>query len=125
MLSWNMVTLRKDMLYSGRLGMTRMLHDIRHADITKITTFDQTHFVFTDINNKTNDFEQVGTNLLKNGNILADNLKSADGVQFTYLDPNGNTASVSTSIHHVKIRLDLQKGNQTLSFGSVTRIRNL
>lgn len=125
MLSWNIVTLRKGMLYNSRLGMTRMLHDIRHADITKITTFDPTHFVFTDVNNKTNDFEQVGINLLKNGNILAGSLKSANGVQFTYLDPNGNAASISTAICRVKIRLNIQKGDQALSFDSETRIRNL
>jgi prepilin-type N-terminal cleavage/methylation domain-containing protein len=125
MLSWNMVTLRKGMLYNGRLGMTRMLFDIRHADITKITTFAPTHFVFTDITNKTSDFEQVGTNLLKNGNILADSLQNANGVQFTYLDPNGNAASAATAICRVKIRLNFQKGDQTLSFDSETRIRNL
>ena len=124
MLSWNIVTLRKGMLYNSRLGMTSMLHDIRHADITKITTFDPKHFVFTDINNITTDFEQVGTNLLKNGNILAECLQNPNGVQFTYLDSDGNAASVSTGIRLVRIRLNFQKGGQTLSFESETRIRN-
>lgn len=125
LLSWNMVTLRKGMLYSSRLGITRMLYDIRHADITKITTFNPTHFLFTDIYNRTNDFEQVGTILLKNGNILADNLQNPNGVQLIYLDSNGNAASVATAISRVKIRLNFQKGDQTLSFESETRIRNL
>ncbi|MGA1840783.1 MAG: type II secretion system protein J [bacterium] len=125
LLSWHIVTLRKGMLYNSRLGMTRMLHDIRHADITKITTFEPVHFVFTDINNNPCDFEQVGTNLLKNGNILADSLKSSNGLQFTYLDLNGNAASAASAIYRVKIRIDFQKGGQTLSFDSETRIRNL
>lgn len=125
LLSWNIVTLRKGMLCNIRLGMTRMLHDIRQADITKITTAEPAHFVFTDINNKTCDFEQVGTNLLRNGNILADSLKISNGLQFTYLDLNGNAVSVASEIYRVKIRLDFQKGGQTLSFDSETRIRNL
>lgn len=125
MLSWKIVTLRKGMLYNSRLGMIRMLHDIRHADIMKITTFNPTHLVFTDINNITSDFEQVGTNLLRNGNILADSLQSKNGIQFIYLDPNGDAAAVGTSIRRVKIRLNLQNGDQILSFESETRIRNL
>ncbi|MGA1865632.1 MAG: type II secretion system protein J [bacterium] len=125
LLSWNIVTLRKGMLYNSRLGMTRMLHDIRQADITKITTFEPTHFAFTDINNNPCDFEQVGTNLLKNGDILADSLKSTNGLQFAYLDLNGNAAGVASAIYRVKIRLDFQNGGQILSFNSETRIRNL
>jgi prepilin-type N-terminal cleavage/methylation domain-containing protein len=125
MYSWNMVNHHKDMLYGSRLSMTRMLFDIRHADISQITTFDPTHFVFVDINNKGHNFFLSGTTLLKDGRILADSLQSGTGVQFSYLDPNGNVASTAADIRRVKVRLNFQKGGQTLSLESETRIRNL
>jgi prepilin-type N-terminal cleavage/methylation domain-containing protein len=122
--SWNIVTLRKEMLLGSRLSMTRMLYHIRHANISKITTFDPAHFVFTDIKNRDINLNLNGTLLQKNGRILADSLQSGTGVHFTYLDSNGNAATVSTDIRRVKIKLNFQKGNQTLSIESEVRIRN-
>ena len=123
--SWHMITVRKEMLLKSRMGMNRMVREIRLADTSRITTFNTTDFEFTDIHNQPIRFRLVGTDLKRNNNLLAADLQSGSGLQFTYLDPNGNAAGNAADIRRVKVRLNFQKGGQTLSLESETRIRNL
>jgi prepilin-type N-terminal cleavage/methylation domain-containing protein len=123
--SWNIITLRKDMLLSSRMGMNRMVREIRLADTSKINIiYNPTDFQFTDIYNKFIRFRLDGTTLRRNSHILVDNLQNGNGLQFTYLDSNGNQAATASQIRRVRIRLNLQKGGQTLTFQSEARIRN-
>ncbi len=96
--SWNMITTRKEMLFSSRMGMNRMVREIRLADPSKITTFDPADFNFTDIHNETIRFSLDGTSLKRNTDDLVEDLQSGSGLQLTYLDPNGNSAAAATQI---------------------------
>ena len=122
--SWHMITVRKEMLFKSRMGMNRMVREIRLGDPSRITTFNTTDFQFIDIHNQPIRFQLVGTDLKRNNNLLAADLQGGTGLQFTYLDPNGNAATGASRIRRVKIRLNLQKGGQTFAYQSEARIRN-
>ena len=122
--SWNMITQRKQMLFEGRMGMNRMVREIRLADPSKITTFNPSDFNFTDIHNETIRFRLDGTTLKRNTDDLVEDLQSGSGLQLTYLDPNGDSAASAAQIRRIRIRLNLQKAGQTLAYESEARIRN-
>ncbi|MGA1796802.1 MAG: type II secretion system protein J [bacterium] len=122
--SWHMITLRKELLCNSRVAMNRMVREIRLADPSTITTFNATDFQFTDIHNQTIRLRLDGTVLRRNIDPLAGYLQAGNGLQFTYLDPNGDPAAGASQIRRVNIRLSLQKGGQTFSYQSEARIRN-
>ena len=124
MRSWNMITVRKQMLFRSRMGMNRMVREIRMADTSKVTTCNATNFKFTNINNTSIWFHKVDDNLKMTDDILVTGLNNTNGLVFTYLDPNGDPTGTPAQIRRVKIRLNLQKGDQTFAYESQARIRN-
>lgn len=125
--SFNLITLRKDMLFSSRVSMNRMIREIRHVDISRIIEANSTRFqayIVTDANIENVRFELDGTNLKRNNDILANDIQNFTGIQFTYWDANEIITSDPNNISRVDIRLRFQKGNQTFDYESGVRIRN-
>ena len=124
--SWIFQKAEIDLLFSSRLSMNRMVREIRQIkNAAYITTFTATKLEFQDINDNVINFQQVGNSLLRNSNELTDKLKPTGGLNFTYLDNNGDVATVKEDISMVRVKLILESGDNNITIQSLSRLRNL
>lgn len=122
--SWDLLNLRKDLVFKSRVGMNRMVREIRQARPSEILEASATDLRFTDPNAGVIEFKLDGTFLKRNNDILSDNLKSSDGLQFVYWDANGAMTTDPNNIRRVEISLSFQKGSALFNYRSGTTIRN-
>jgi type II secretory pathway pseudopilin PulG len=126
--AWIFNNSERDVIFSGRLAMNRMVREIRRIKNTSsITTFTQTEFDFVDISNTRIDFRQSAASLLRNNDELADKLANPGGLTFTYLQSTNPdvVAAQKQDIRIVRIRLQLILGDSALNIQSSVRLRNL
>ena len=103
-------------------AMTRMLQEIERAKSPgDITTLTATRLVFTDIDNVAVDFQLVGSNLMRNADVLARNVAS---LAFEYLDASGVATAIAANIRVVRVTLSVVSGDQTIRLQSLAAIRN-
>ena len=124
--SWLFNRADRDVVFSARLTMNRMVREIRQAtDTNSISTFTSTEFEFVDQNGVTINFQQSGSSLNRNSDELTNKLQNPGGLTFTYLDSAGGVAAVNTNIRLVRIKLVLTFGDSNVTIQSLSKLRNI
>lgn len=112
-----------DALWQGRLGMERMIKEIRITrSAADISTFTSGEYNFTDINGNNIDYKLSGNNLVRNNTILADGISA---LSFSYYDKNGDSTSTAASIAYIKITLNVTRKNANYALTSGVYLRDL
>jgi hypothetical protein len=127
MLAWFFMKDQKGMMMETRSVMKRMVREIKttkDTDSSDILNFESSRYRFVDINDNTIDYQQSGTNLLRNGAVLLNNLAAPGGLQFSYLNSSGAVTSSRAFIRTVRITLFAQSGNNAVRLQSAASIRN-
>lgn len=112
-----------------RAGMAvgRMGQEIRGIGRTgtgepDIQIFTATAFEFKDLGGNSIRFEQAGTNLNRNTDLLTSNVRS---LMFAYLKKDGNTATVVSDIWRIQVDLEIEVGSERVRLRSEIFPRNL
>ena len=114
---------RRAGMSTGELAMLRMVKDIaRTQDPSQITTYTSTQITFTDYDSNVITFALSGSDLLRNGEVLARNVQS---LSFEYLDKDGFTTVVPADMRVVKVEFSMTAGGQVINLSSAERIRNV
>jgi prepilin-type N-terminal cleavage/methylation domain-containing protein len=120
---WGFLTFHNEIALQGRMALMRMGREIRQiGDSDSIYTCLPSEIDFNDINENRINFRFSGNTLLRNGDILADNVS---GLIFTYYDEDGSTADSCPDTYRIAIELQLSRGTQTLTLRSQIYPRNL
>jgi len=99
-----------DASYKANLAAERMKREIRDLKSTSsITTLGATAFTFDDSSDNTIAYSLSGTDLLRNGDLLA---KGTTDLSFSYWKDDGTTASSASDLHFVEVALTVQTGNE-------------
>ncbi|MFA5090847.1 MAG: prepilin-type N-terminal cleavage/methylation domain-containing protein [Candidatus Omnitrophota bacterium] len=123
--AWVFNRTERDIVFSGRMSMNRMVREIRQIrNASSITTFTPTEFSFLKIDNTSITFGQSGNRLLFNSDELTNKLQNPGGLNFTYLDENASITGLLNNIRMVRIRLILESGDSSLDLESLARFRN-
>ena len=126
MQAWVVVSQRGSQLNVGRVAMNRMTAEIRRVRaLAFLTTYTVTRCAFTDMNNNPIDYQQSGTSLMRNSDVLAGGLASPGGLRFDYLNALGGTASGTPEMRSIRVKITLVSGTQRMTLESSARIRNL
>lgn len=107
---------------SAVIRMTREIREIKNPN--SISVFSSNQLVFVDVDNNTVSLSQSATSLLRNGDILLEDLSNPGGLVFTYLNNQGTTASSASSIRSIRFRLTLQKNDNKFVVESAAAVRN-
>ena len=73
--------------------------------------------------NETITFAQKTTTLVRNDDILLDNLQDPCGLAISYLDKNGSQTAVTDEVQVIRVRLISQKDENRFVIESAARIR--
>lgn len=121
---WRFLSFRNEVVAQGRTALIRMEREMRQVkDKDSISTASATQFQFTDINDNSINFYLSGNNLMRNSDILANNVTT---LNFTYFDRDNTTPVADTSqIYRITITLGIQSGNQSNTLRSQVYPRNL
>lgn len=123
--AWNFTLGQNHFIFSGRAALNRITHDIKLAkNNASITVFTSTEVKFTDVSDNSIDFCQSGTNLLRNQDIILDNLKLPNGLSLIYLDGSGTATSFKDQIRSIRARISVENGENKFTIESAAGIRN-
>ncbi|MFC1571383.1 PilW family protein [Candidatus Margulisiibacteriota bacterium] len=123
--AWFFIKGQKSIMSETRAVLKRMVREIRRTkDADNILTFTTTNYEFNDIEDNTIDYQQDGTNLERNDAALLTNLASSDGLEFVYLDANGNVAASEGDIRTVQITIIVHDGDNEVRLRSAAGLRN-
>ena len=123
--AWRFQSGQKNMVLSGRTALNRIIRELKH--INKNTNIysssNQYRICFLDVMNNVVTYESSGTDLLRNSEVLLENLQTPDGLSFTYLDKNGLQTGNKSHIQVVRCRLTLVREDNKYVLESAARIR--
>jgi len=123
--AWAFISGQKGLAFETRAALYRTVREIKRINHNLgISTHTAQQITFVDIDNNTVTFSQEGTRLLRNSDILLENLKNPGGLTFSYLDQNGNTAVYRENIYTVRLRLITLKGQNRFVIESAAALRN-
>jgi len=133
--TYTFIRVRGTGLSDSRLAIDRMVREIRQiASITSIYSATPEILRFGNVNGEVITFEKVGTNLLRNNDLLADNVEV---LNFEYRDINNNVllaavvndpgtpAAEETNIWRIIINLTVTRLNERVKFQDQVHPRNL
>ena len=105
----------------GALALNKLTNDIQNTrSPADMTTINSNALSFTDVNGNSISYTVSGSNLLRSGLTLVDNLSS---LSFGYLDLNGNATAIAASVVYVTVSLTLAKGSITETFATTISTR--
>ena len=114
---------RRAGMSAGEITMLRMIKEIGHIkDPSQISAYTPTQITFTDYDNNVITFQLSGTDILRNGSVLA---RDVQNMAFEYLDKDGLVTAVPADMRVVKVSFTVNMGGETISLSSAERIRNL
>ncbi|MDR3492169.1 MAG: prepilin-type N-terminal cleavage/methylation domain-containing protein [Gammaproteobacteria bacterium] len=97
----------------ARYALERMARELRNlASKTAITTASAATITFVDSSGATVTYSLSGSQLLRNSDVLADNISS---ITFTYLDSTGSVTAVLANIRFITISLNVSISNATFT----------
>lgn len=131
--AWVFQKQRKEMSESAKIGMDRMIREIRRIkDSMSVLTANSSTFQFIDIDDQNITLDLSGSSLRRtlagSANILADNVSA---LSFIYYDENGIVIATplvspnATDIKRIQISLTFSLAGQGLSFQSQVVPRRL
>lgn len=123
---WSFLSFRTEAVAKQRAALMRMSREIRQIKSTAtIYNASAARFSFQDMNNATIDYSVNATNLMRNADILANNLGT---MTFAYYDVNNTVLSVPvanlTSIRRIAIQMTVQTGGRTKTIATQVYPRN-
>ncbi|MFH1347335.1 MAG: type II secretion system protein [Candidatus Margulisiibacteriota bacterium] len=122
--AWEFLSGQKSMTLSTRAALNRVVKELKRVkQSTNIITHTSKEVSFIDVDNNVVTFSQSGTNLLRGPDILLKNLRDPCGLQFTYLDKNGNQTAITNDMRVVRCLLTVVKGENKFVVESAARIR--
>lgn len=109
--------------WQANVAIERMTRDLRAVSSTaNIITATGSEFAITDINGVTIDYKVVSNQLLRNAQVLANNVQS---VAFTYYDANGVVTASASAIRYVDVSLNIIYEKVTTNFSTMVALWNL
>jgi len=111
-----------DATYQARLAVERMKNEIRDMKAGSITTFTSTALTFQLSAGQTIAYSLSGSNLLRNGDLLA---RGVTAFGLAFWKANGTAASTAVDLHLVEIDLTVQTGDQPYRVRTAVFPRNL
>lgn len=122
--AWKFLSGQKNIALSTRAAMNRVSRELKRVKKnTNITTHASKEISFLDVSNNTVTFSQEGTALFRNSDILLENLQDPCGLNFTYLDKDGNQTAITNQMRVVRCRLIVVKDENKFVTESAARIR--
>lgn len=108
----------------ARLALERLRRDIHNVNSKNdFTTATASQLVFRDVYGTTITYSISGTQLLRNSQVLADGIVSANS-SFSYLNSSLNTASSLSTIRYVVINLALNQGGVSYALETIVNTLN-
>ena len=106
----------------ARLALERMTRDI-HAisSAANITTATASQLSFTDANGNAVSYQLTGSQLMRNGWVLADGVNT---LSFSYMDKNAATTTTPANICYVTTTLNITSGSVNYSLRSTSSAMN-
>ncbi len=112
-----------DALWQGRIGMERMIKEIRATrSASDISTFTSGEYSFTDVNGNSIDYKLSGSSLTRNSVVLADGIAT---LSFSYYDKNGSVTGAAANITYIKITLNVTQKSVNYTLKSGVYLRDL
>lgn len=122
--SWKTLTGQKDLVLSSRSALARITREIKRIkQNNNILTHTSKECRFIDVDDEQVTFLQSGSNLMRNSDVLLENLQDPCGLQFTYLDKDGNETSTPNDMKIIVCRLIVTKAENRFVLQSAARIR--
>jgi prepilin-type N-terminal cleavage/methylation domain-containing protein len=127
---WNFWSFRSEVVSQGRVAVMRMVREIRQVrNETSIFIADRSSMQFNDTNNQTVDYSLSGSDLIRNGNVLA---RGVNNLTFSYynitnaeLAPLPLNAASRPEIYVIGITLKITSGDQNKTLETRVYPRNL
>ena len=111
-----------DAAYEARLASGRLKSDLRDMQPGSITTLSPTALSFQVSTGQPITYGLAGTNLLRNGDLLA---KGVTSLGFTYWGADGTNTTTAAEVHLVEVDLTVQSLGQTFRIQSAVFPRGL
>lgn len=109
--------------WQANVAIERMTRDLRAiSSAANIITAASNEFAIRDINGTTIDYKVVNSQLLRNTQVLANNVQS---VAFTYYDANGTVTASVSAIRYVGVSLNIIYEKVTTNFSTMVALWNL
>ena len=124
--TWVIIKKQKIMMTEARATMERMVREIRSTADTSavnITTFATNEYAFRDTNGNAINYKQLGTNLMRNADIMLTNVATG-GLLFEYLNSSEAATATRANIRVVRINLVLQASQNKIALQSAAEVRN-
>lgn len=122
--AWRFLSGQKSISLSTRAALNRVVREVKRAKKnTSISTYTSKEVSFIDVYNNSVTFWQSGSSLMRNSDTLLDDLRNPCGLQFTYLDKDGNVTLVKKDIRVIRCRLTAVKDESKFVIESAARIR--
>lgn len=122
--AWQFLSGQKRITLSSRAALNRVVKELKRAkQNTNIVTHTSQEVSFLDVENNTVTFSQSGSNLLRDSDVLLKNLQDPGGLNFTYLDKDGNQTAITSDMRVIRCRLTVVKGENKFVLESAARIR--
>lgn len=117
---------QKGMSAQASSAMYKILKEIKTANKSvNISTFTAEQLTFNDLANNSVTFSKNGTNLMRNSDILLNNLKNPGGLVFTYLTSTEGTALTNNQIRVIKVKISTLSSQNQFIIESSARLRIL
>lgn len=122
--AWEFLSGQKSMAMSTRAAINRVVKELKRVkQSTNILTHTTKEVSFIDVEDNTVTFSQSGSDLLRGSDVLLENLRDPCGLQFTYLDKDGNQTAITSDMRVVRCLLTVVKGDNKFVVESAARIR--
>ena len=113
----------ESVVWQARLALARMALDLRMINSsTSISTASTSQLIFTDTNNDSVTYQLTGSNLTRNGQVLASGINN---LTFTYYNSSGAITGTTSSIRYVNYSLTFAVNNINISYQSGIFLRGL
>ncbi len=123
--AWRYQSGQKNMALSTRTALNRIIRELKHINKNEslFSSSNQYEVSFYDVDGNIVTYESSGTNLLRNSEVLLENLQVPDGLSFTYLDENGMSTGNKADIRAIRCRLTAVKDDNKFVLESAAQLR--